>query len=118
MRRITLYRHPECERCRKMGQVHATLDWLGRIERSSDTPPSGALKPGEIAVVDHRSGRTLFGIHAVRMVARQVPAYLPILPLLYLPPIARKLDAMTRGCEDGACGLPETTGAASGRAEG
>jgi hypothetical protein len=31
------------------------------------------------------------------------PAYLPLLPLLYLPPVARRIDREARGCADGSC---------------
>ena len=106
MKRITLYRHPDCERCRKMGRVHAFFDWLRRVDYSTDTPPTGPLRPGEIVVLDHRTGASLRGIDAIRMVARQIPAYLPLRPLLHVKPIARRMDAMVRGCDDGSCAVP------------
>jgi hypothetical protein len=109
MKRITLYRHPACERCRKMSRVHAFFDWFGRVECSTETPPTGPLKPGEIVVHDHRSGEFLRGIDAIRMVARQIPAYLPLRPLLHVPPIARAMDAMVRGCDDGTCAAPSVS---------
>lgn len=107
MKRITLYRHTDCERCRKVSRVHAFFDWLNRVECSTDEAPSGALKMGEIEVRDHRTGATFKGVAAVRQVARQIPAYWPLLPLLHVPPIARKIDAELRGCDDGSCALHE-----------
>ena len=58
---------------------------------------------GEIEVRDHQSGQTFKGIAAVRKVLRQIPAYYPLIPLMYLPPIAKKMDTMVRGCEEGSC---------------
>ena len=107
MKRITLYRHKDCERCRKVSRVHTFFDWFGRVECSTEEAPSGPLKMGEIEVRDHRSGARFKGVEAVRKVARQIPAYWVILPLLYLPPVARRVDAELRGCADGSCALPE-----------
>ena len=111
MKRITLHRHPDCVRCGKMARVHGVFDWLGRVECTTAEPKTGPLKLGEIAVEDVRTGRIIRGIHAVRAVARNIPAYWPLLPLLYVPPIARRMDAEVRGCEDGKCGLPEVASA-------
>ena len=108
MKRITLYRHEDCVRCAKMAKMHMRLDWLRRLECSTDEAPSGPLKMGEIEVRDEHTGATFKGIAAVRQVAKQIPAYWPLLPLLHFPPIAKKIDAMTSGCEDGGCALPKT----------
>jgi hypothetical protein len=106
MKRITLYRHPDCVRCGKMARVHAFFDWLNRVDCTTEEAPSGPLRMGEIEVREIATGLTFKGVAAVRKVARQIPAYWPLLPLLYLPPVARKIDAMVSGCEDGSCGLP------------
>jgi hypothetical protein len=105
MKRITLYRNPHCERCRKVSKIHAFFDWLNRVDYSTDEAPSGPLRMGEIEVRDHQSGQTFKGIAAVRKVLRQIPAYYPLIPLTYLPPIATKIDTMVRGCDDGSCEL-------------
>jgi hypothetical protein len=106
MKRITVFRHKDCVRCRRIGRVNRFFDWLDRIEFSTDTPATGPLVPGEIAVLDHRTGRTLQGVDAVRLVFRQIPAYWPLLPVLYVPPIARRIDREVRGCADGSCAVP------------
>lgn len=108
MKRIRIYRHPECRRCARIARTHHRLDWLDRIEDTTVPPPGRApVRMGEIVVEDLRSGRLLEGLDALRAIWRQVPAYLPLLPLLAIPPLARRADADVRGCT-GACELPGT----------
>jgi hypothetical protein len=115
MKRITIYRHPDCARCAKIARFHKAFDWLGRIQNSTARPPSGPLRLGEIAVEDHLSGETSQGVEAVRKVFRQIPAYWPLLPLLYIPPIARRVDADVRGCGGESCAVPGAGPGTSGR---
>ena len=107
MKRITLYRNPDCNRCRKISRIHQRFDWFGRLE-CSDEPPAevGALRMGEIAVVDARDGSVLRGLDAVRRVCREIPAYAPFRLLLRVPPVARRVDRMVRGEAEAACELP------------
>jgi hypothetical protein len=116
MKRITIYRHLDCARCAKIARFHKAFDWLGRIKESTETPPSGPLRLGEIAVEDHRNGEITKGVEAVRKVFRQVPAYWPFLPLMYIPAIARKVDADVRGCDGESCAVP-VEGTGTGRRE-
>src|SRR5262249_10534171 len=109
MRRLTVFHHPECRRCRRIARVHRFFDWLNRIETSTDTPPIGPLVPGQIAVLDHRTGETLQGIDAVRAVFPNIPAYIPLLPPLRVPAIAQKIDREVRGCADGTCAVAPNT---------
>lgn len=102
---LTLYHHGECERCRRIARVNKAFDWLGRLTISTAESPIGPMKMGEIAVVDQGSGQVLQGVAAVRKVFKQIPAYWLVLPLLYVPFIARKIDRDTRGCEDGSCAV-------------
>jgi hypothetical protein len=101
--RITIYRHPECARCERIARWHHRFDWLSRIRSSTETPPTGPLKLGEIVVERAGSGEILRGVEAVRAIFRQIPAYWPILPALRIPPIAAKIDRDVRGCDDGSC---------------
>lgn len=106
MKRITLFHHPDCARCRRIARVHRFFDWLNRIEFSTGTPATGPLVPGQIAVLDHKTGETIQGVNAVRMIVRNIPAYAPLLPLLRVPAVARKIDRDVRGCADGSCAIP------------
>ena len=114
--RITIYRHPDCARCAKIARVHRSLDWLGRLRFSTGLPKCGPLRLGEIAVEDTRTEEIAKGVEAVRRIYRQVPAYLPLLPLLWIPPIARWVDRDVRGCEEG-CTVPGATSTSAGEAE-
>jgi hypothetical protein len=113
--RITIYHHKDCARCRKIARVHKALDWLGRVRISTETPRTGPLELGAIAVEDAHTGETTLGVDAVRRIARQIPAYTPLRPLLHVPFIARKVDRDVRGCHDGGCALPEREPATSRR---
>ena len=108
MKRITVFHHKDCRRCRRIARVHRFFDWLNRVEISTETPAIGPLVPGQIAVLDHKTGETLQGVDAVRAIYRNIPAYIPFFPLLRVPAIARKIDRDVRGCADGSCAVPQT----------
>ncbi len=99
MSAIRIHRHPGCPRCARLASLHRRLDWLGRIEDSTAPPPGrGPLAMGEIAVHQLRTGVLHEGVEAVRSIARQVPLYWPLLPLLRIPVFARRADQDARGC--------------------
>jgi hypothetical protein len=99
MERIVIHRHPHCERCARIARRHKKLDWLGRIRVSTADPPGrAAVRKGEIVVHDLKTGAMLEGVDAVRKIFSQVPLYLPLLPLLRIPALARRADADIRGC--------------------
>lgn len=99
MKTILIHRHPGCPRCARLAAMHQRLDWLGRVADTTEPPPGRPpLQMGEIAVQDLRTGQLLHGIDAVRAISGQVPLYWPLLPLLRIPPIARRADQNTRGC--------------------
>jgi hypothetical protein len=106
MKRMTVFHNKECARCRRIARVHRFFDWFNRVETSTDIPATGPLVPGEIAVLDHKTGQTLQGVEAVRLIYRNVPAYIPLLPFLRFPAIARWIDREVRGCQDGSCTVP------------
>src|SRR5947208_696533 len=106
MRRLTLFHNKDCARCRKIARVHRAMDWFGRVEISTADPPTGPLKLGEITVRDNRTGRWFVGVDAVRRLFREIPAYWVVRPILWLPPVARKVDRDVRGCTDGSCSVP------------
>ncbi len=73
MKAIRLYRHPECERCAGYARMHHRFDWLGHFEDTTETPPTGQLLVGEIAVQDLRTGATLKGIDCFRLLCKHIP---------------------------------------------
>lgn len=105
MTAIRLYRHPGCPRCAGYARMHHRLDWLGRFEDSTDTPPTGRLRVGEIAVQDLRTGTTFKGIEGFRLLCRHIPLYWAVLPLTYLRPVRRRIEEDIGGCPDAACDI-------------
>lgn len=103
MQRIILYHHPHCEKCRRMARVHRFFDWFGRVTISTDTPSTGPLVPGAIAVEDARTGQTVLGVKAVRWTYGAIPAYWALIPLLWIPAVARRIDHEVRGCTAWRC---------------
>jgi hypothetical protein len=114
MKRITLYRNKDCIKCARISRVHHFFDWFRRVDSSTKTPRIGPLRAGEIAVEDQKSGEITQGVDAVRVIARLIPAYWVLLPLLYVPFVARRVDREARGCYDGSCAVPEVARERSG----
>jgi hypothetical protein len=42
MKRIRIYRNPACARCARMARMHQRLDWLDRVEVTTQPPPGRA----------------------------------------------------------------------------
>lgn len=103
MATIRLYRHPDCARCARFARWHRRLDWLGRFEDSTDVPPVGPLRMGEVVVEDLRSGHTLRGADGFALLCRQIPVYGLLLPALRLTAVRRRLDRELSGCGDENC---------------
>jgi hypothetical protein len=118
VKRITIYFNKDCARCQKIARCHKRFDWLNRLDTSTEIPRTGPPRLGEIVVEDARTGEISSGVDAVRRIFRQVPAYLPFLPLLWIPFFASRVDKEARGCADGSCSLPQegVAESASGRA--
>jgi hypothetical protein len=105
MKRIRIYRNPDCARCARYARLHARLDWFGRVENSTAVPPTGPLAMGEVVVQEIASGRIAQGVEAARRIAAAIPAYAPFRLLLKIPAVARAADNEMRGC-NGSCSLP------------
>lgn len=102
---ICLYHNPDCSDCARLARLTHRLDWLDRVDISTQIPPAGPLDLGEIAVQDLRSGHTLLGVAATRAVCRQIPAYFLYGVLLHIPFIARGASKKKQGCNDNNCSI-------------
>jgi len=105
MHKLRIYRHPDCQKCREISSLHQKLDWLHRLEFSTETPSCGPLQMGEIAVEKIGAGQFFKGASAVRLIFSQVPAYISLYPLLWLPPVAQRIDRDLSGCDGNACAV-------------
>jgi hypothetical protein len=103
MKRIVIYRHPECEKCARMARLHHLLDWFNRVAVVTKTPVTGPLQMGEIIVEDLATGRFLTGAEGLKLICRQVPLYWLALPLLWIPSVRARADRETGGCVNGSC---------------
>lgn len=92
--RVRIYRHPHCERCARIARFHHRLDWLGRLESSTTRPPNGVkLRKGQIYIEDTARGQQVRGADAFALLARQIPLYWWMLPLLWIPAVRRWVAA-------------------------
>jgi hypothetical protein len=103
MKIVRVYRNPDCPKCARYAAWHERLDWLDRVETSTATPRCGKLAMGEVVVEDLRDGTILHGTDGFARLARQVPLYWPLLPLLHIPAIRRRVDSELRGACDASC---------------
>jgi hypothetical protein len=67
--RWRIYRHPECARCARYARTHLRLDWRHLLEESTATPPSGALRMGEVVVQELATGAMFHGAEAMERIA-------------------------------------------------
>ena len=105
MAAIRLYRHADCAKCAGYARLHHRLDWLNRFEDSTGMSSVGPLRLGEVVVQDLRSGTTLRGAAGFTLLCRQIPAYWPLLPLLRIPAVRRRVEREFSGCTDNGCAL-------------
>ena len=103
MARIALHYNPECSVCARQAERTARLDWLGRIDVTTEDSPLGAVRRGEIVVVDKRSNAVLTGLRATRKVCMQIPLYFLYGILLHLLPIRTPGARRARGCDGDVC---------------
>ncbi len=100
---ITLYYNADCADCTRKATRTAKLDWLGRVNVSTDTSPIGEVPKGEIVVVDDVTQRVYTGIYATRAICLRVPAYFLYGLALYVSPIRRLFAKDDPGCDGDAC---------------
>ena len=99
MARIALHYNPDCNICARQAARTARLDWLGRVEVTSEDSPLGKVPAGKIVVVDKASREVLTGLRATRKICMQVPLYFPYGLLLHLLPSRMGADEGQRGCD-------------------
>lgn len=98
----TLYYHPDCADCAKQARTTKRLDWINRIALSTDTPPSGPLVKGEIALISNQ-GRLFTGGYATRRICLNIPLYFVLGLLLYIPPLFSLVNKEKVGCNGDSC---------------
>jgi hypothetical protein len=86
------------------------LDWRDRMETSTATPKTGALRPGEIVVEELANGNLHRGAAALDFFARQIPLYAPVRLLLRFSSFRSRIDRELSGCGGTSCELPTATG--------
>lgn len=106
MKTVRVHRNPDCPKCARYAAWHHRLDWLGRVETSTAKPRGGALAMGEVVVEDLRDGAIHEGAEGFALLARQVPAYWLLIPLLRVPAVRRRIDREMRGACDSTCEIP------------
>ena len=110
MKRVLIYRNPDCAKCARFARMHHLFDWLNRVEDTTAVPATGPLRMGEIAVQDLVSGEILKGADCFRLICKNIPAYWPVLLLFPLPAFRRSIDRELSGCDGDACVLPDASG--------
>ena len=103
MTRLVLHYNPACPDCARQTKRTARLDWLGRVELSTERSPLGDVPVGEIVVVDRRRETVFTGVYATRKVCLQVPLYFLYGLVLYVPFIERAAGRGKPGCNGDAC---------------
>jgi len=107
MKTLRVYRNPHCAKCARFAKVSHFLDWLDRLEPSTETPSTGPLRMGEVVVEDLATGRMLRGAEGIEKVWRNVPALMLLLPLFWVPAFRRYVDREVRGCGGDECDITD-----------
>lgn len=105
MSTVRIHRNPDCTRCARYARRHRRLDWLARVEDSTQSPFERPMRMGEVVVRDLRNNRLHAGADGIALLARQVPAYWPLLPLLWIPTVRRAVERDVAGDCGDACRL-------------
>jgi len=105
MKRIRIYRNPDCPKCARHARTHKFFDWFNRVEISTATPATGPLGLGEVVVRELRTGRVLGGTDALELICGQIPVYAPMRILLRIPALRARVGRES-GYEGAACEIP------------
>ena len=103
--RLVLHYDARCPDCARQAKRTKQLDWLGRVELSTEPSPLGEVPAGEIVVVDLRRSRVFTRVFATRTVSMRIPLFVPYGLLLYLPWVRRIAGGRDPGCNGDACEL-------------
>src|SRR3546814_8157770 len=90
---VRVHRNPGCARCARYARMHQRLDWLGRVEDSVQSPFERPMRMGEVVVRDLRDRRLHAGADGIAPLARPVPAYWAMLPLMAIPAVRRAIES-------------------------
>jgi hypothetical protein len=99
MKRIRVYRNPDCAKCARFAKVAQFLDWFDRVDLSTETPKIGPLRLGEVVVEELESGRIFGGARGMELIWQNIPAYAPFRLLLWLPAFRRYVEREVSGCD-------------------
>jgi hypothetical protein len=103
MKSIRIYRNPDCAKCARYAAAHRFFDWLGRVDLSTESPRTGALRLGEVVVEKLDTGVILRGAEAFGEICRNIPFYAPFRLLLRVPAFWEFVDRDMSGCGGAAC---------------
>jgi hypothetical protein len=103
MKFIRIYRNPDCAKCARYAATHRFFDWLGRVDLSTESPRTGALRLGEVVVEKLDTGAILRGAEAFTEICRNIPFYAPFRLLLRVPAFRAFVDRDMSGCGGAAC---------------
>ena len=103
MKAIALHYNPTCAVCVRRAERTARLDWLGRVELTTEDSPLGEVPAGRIVVVDKRNNRIHTGVYATRKVCMQIPLFFPYGLVLHALPIGVLGGKAKRACDGDAC---------------
>lgn len=105
MSKIKLFYNSSCSDCAKLAVLTKKLDWLKRVDISTEVPASGELEPGEIAVFEYATSKYFTGVYATRKVSLNVPAYFLYGLLLFFPSVRKAASKGKVGCNGDTCSL-------------
>ena len=98
MKEIRLFRHPDCPKCAKIARLHKMFDWRNRLDISTATPKTGALRLGEIVIEELATGTMFRGADAFGLLCRHIPLYAPLSMLLRFGAFRRYVTREMSGC--------------------
>ena len=103
MKRIVIYRHPECKKCGRLARLHHLFDRFNRVAVVTTTPPPDHCRWAKSLSKTSQPAGFLAGAEGLNLICRQIPLYWLVLPLLWFPAVRARADREKRGCTNGSC---------------